>query len=96
MGSIVSAYCPCGYETELFDGCGMAGPQSCQQIAACESCHHVMSLSENNTNQCCERCGSRQLEMLEFDEEFDAVIEGLVCPKCGQPTLRLEQGGFWD
>jgi hypothetical protein len=36
MGAMFEAQCICGYASEtLLEGCGMAGPDSCRDLARC-------------------------------------------------------------
>jgi hypothetical protein len=39
MGRVIKAKCPCGYVSgNLFEGCGMAGPETCRNLARCDRC----------------------------------------------------------
>lgn len=100
MGTMYIAVCPCGYESgELFEGCGMAGPDSCRDLARCEYCHMIVSIRSSSARHRCPKC-SRKVHLLDLDEEradnADSSLPDFECPKCGNFTMKLHMAGLWD
>jgi len=100
MGVIYQASCLCGYETgDLFEGCGMAGANSCRDLATCEYCQIIVSVRSASVRHRCPKC-SRKVQILKIDEDMDndrqlnPII--LTCPKCGKVTMKLHEVGLWD
>ncbi len=100
MGDMVQASCPCGYESEmLFDGCGW-NVDGCRQRARCEHCHDVVSVLSRAARKRCPSC-RRAVVLLPNDDRDDsqrgdALRMDLECPRCHQPSMRLETTGLWD
>jgi hypothetical protein len=98
MGTIYKADCPCGYESsELFEGCGRAGIDSCYELASCEHCHIIVSIRSSSIRHRCPKC-SRKVQALNIDGEendgdnLNSII--LSCPLCGNLTMKLHGIGL--
>jgi DNA-directed RNA polymerase subunit RPC12/RpoP len=101
MGSIFEAHCLCGYGSgELLEGCGMAGPQSCRDLARCDHCKEIVSIRANSGRPRCPQC-RHKVSVLHLGEAGagGSSAEGpmaLECPRCHRSTMRLAEAGLWD
>ena len=100
MGTMYIATCPCGYKSgELLEGCGMAGVDSCHDLARCDNCHTIFSIRSSSVRHRCPRC-SRKVQIISIDEEMinNAHSSPLTfhCPQCGNFTMKLHEVGLWD
>lgn len=90
MGEIYQAKSHCGYKSDtLLEGCGMAGPASCQSLAVCESCSCIVSVQSSNLKHRCPKC-SRGVQIIK-DESVPQR-----CFKCGKTNMKLHLIGMWD
>src|SRR5688572_18725933 len=102
MGSIFEAQCLCGYISgELLEGCGMAGPQSCRDLARCDHCKEIVSIRANSERPRCPKC-RRKVFVLDLEQSNEGKpstcggTSGLECPRCHRSTMHLEESGIWD
>lgn len=97
MGTIIAAHCECGYTDEmLFVGCGMAGPNTCSDLARCDHCKKLVTVRSHSVRRRCPKC-RRAVVALDVPEDAHGNIEGTIgCPACGNQSLRLSEAGMWD
>jgi hypothetical protein len=102
MGAMFEAQCPCGYASEtLFEGCGMAGPDTCRDLARCGHCREIVSIRSSSVRRRWPAC-RRAVQLLTiehqtiFDTQPTTGLVDLECPRCGQPTMVLAEVGLWD
>jgi hypothetical protein len=102
MGAMFEAQCDCGYASAtLFEGCGMAGPDSCRDLARCGHCREIVSIRSSSARRRCPAC-RRVVHVLTIDRStiFETGpttgLENLECPRCGKPTMVLAEVGLWD
>jgi hypothetical protein len=102
MGSMYEAQCPCGYASDtLFEGCGMAGPDTCRNLARCHHCQEIVSIGSSSARPRCPKC-RRKVQVITI--EPTALVDSqsvpgpvkLECPRCGNSTLVLAELGCWD
>lgn len=102
MGTMFEAQCTCGYVSEtLLEGCGMAGPDSCRDLARCGHCRDIVSIRASSARRRCPAC-RRVVHVLTiehqtlFEAEPTTALVNLECPRCGKPTMVLAEVGLWD
>ena len=102
MGAMFEAQCTCGYASEtLFEGCGMAGHDTCRDLARCGHCREIVSIRSSNARRRCPTC-RRVVQVLTI--EHQTIVEekpttgllNLECPRCGNSTMMLTEVGVWD
>jgi DNA-directed RNA polymerase subunit RPC12/RpoP len=102
MGNIFEAECSCGYVSEgLEEGCGMAGPQSCRDLARCDQCKEIVSVPANCVRPRCPKCRHKvvvlDIEQANADERSTSrMLMDFECPRCHRSTMRLTEAGLWD
>jgi len=102
MGNIFEAECSCGYVSDsLFEGCGMAGPQSCRDLARCDHCKKIVSIRADSERPRCPEC-RRKVFVLDVERgnigepSTGGAPKGLECPRCHRSTMHLVEAGLWD
>lgn len=78
MGSIISAFCDCGYEKpEMFLGGGMSNFTTyCNFPHYCEDCHTLFEFNLFEKNILCPECGSKKV--FGYDHKKACKEEGNV------------------
>ena len=102
MGTMIQATCACGYASDvLLEGCGMAGPQTCSDLARCDHCREVVTVYTGSVRRRCRKCRRKVVVMSSAERTADTFEKtwpaaDLECPRCHQLTMRLEMVGLWD
>lgn len=102
VGYLLSARCACGHvEDELIQGCGMAGPHTCRDLAPCTRCSRFVNVASDTPKPRCPRCKSPVIVVdLSHRDEDEATGEEsfgpVVCPACGKAEAQLLLCGLWD
>lgn len=102
MGTMIQATCICGYTSDLLlEGCGMAGPETCSDLARCDHCREVVSVYVDSVRKRCRTCRRKVVVLSSAEWTADTVPKtwpatGVECPRCHQPTMQLEMAGLWD
>ena len=98
MGSVIKAKCPCGYVSgDLFEGCGMAGPETCRNLARCDHCQEIVLIRSSSVRPRCPKCRHKvQVITIDNQRTFDSKPEKFECPQCRKTSMRLKEVGLWD
>jgi Zn finger protein HypA/HybF involved in hydrogenase expression len=112
MGSIIKAYCDCGYENTMPLGGGMKNFTTyCNFPFFCEECRILFEENLFEEQMLCPKCkgtktipydkkclqkGTSVFEWNIGDRELTLTDGKYVCPECGNSTLTFEDEGCWD
>jgi hypothetical protein len=112
MGSIIKAYCSCGYEKSMFLGGGMESFNTyCCFPVYCEECRILFEDNLFGNQLQCPKC--KGFKTTSYDKKCslkgDTVFEwnvrdmsliltdgNYVCPRCSKPALTFIDDGCWD
>jgi hypothetical protein len=100
MGSLLQAFCPCGYRSrEIFAGGGFDGGRNIP--GRCDYCREIITINPNKKRVRCTRCGRKPValeEVIHLDEMTETIGEkkAYLCPKCNSTSLTFEFIGTWD
>ena len=102
MGYLLEAHCGCGYAaSDLVEGCGMSGPESCRNVARCDHCQEFVSIRSSNGRRRCPNC-RRKVHVVtverakNFNPQAASEFERVQCPRCGKVTTELTMSALWD
>lgn len=99
MGLVLAAKCPCGIDTEVFSGSGMDGPDSACLPAWCTTCVKLVSAPTQEGEPHCEHCRTPVEVIWLYDPAGLREVppeEPVLCPRCGNTSLKFEFSGIWD
>ena len=98
MGRVIKAKCPCGYvSSNLIEGCGMAGLDTCFSLARCNNCQEIVSIRSSSVRARCPTC-KRKVQVIAIDDQRTSASKPAApeCPQCGKSTMTLTMVGLWD
>jgi len=112
MGSLINAYCGCGFENTMPLGGGMENFTTyCNFPFYCEECRIFFEANVFEEPVSCPKCkgsetvtydrkclqkGSSIFKCSVGDRELNLTNGKHICPECGKNTLTFEDAGCWD
>lgn len=97
MGDILTAACPCGYESDsLFVGCGFV-VRSAQVPALCRTCHRYVTVDPSRPRVRCPTCRRKpDIAPAFMADSGPAEGQAFECPVCGATSAVFQECGEWD